>query len=349
MFSKLLILTIVALTATTSFAQSGPSGPSGPSDDFKACDDNSTPTCPDGTALDLTTKHKPCTDGKPVCADGTIAIPPPHHGPLGNHDLDNINSDVNTLLHKYHNVVYAAATLVGFVFTFVGYKLFPATMFLAGSAAGGIGSYILTDSVVDDTYIHKVAIIVGVSVTCALIAGVLALKLRKLGVFLAGAFGGVVGAVALNNAFLINYTSPIVSVPNFYLYVAAVLLGSIAGVLALKLERPILILTTSVVGSFCTVYGTKYFIELEKVVPVTSWSSPQVWIYLSAFLVLLIAGLLIQFSSTKKPRNLNGERRTSLLANDYSSVHIESKNAIVYVAPNNNEGKPSSGSIITSV
>ena len=81
MFSKLLILTIVALTATTSFAQSGPSGPSGPSDDFKACDDNSTPTCPDGTALDLTTKHKPCTDGKPVCADGTIARPPPHHGP----------------------------------------------------------------------------------------------------------------------------------------------------------------------------------------------------------------------------------------------------------------------------
>jgi len=81
MFSKLLILTIVALTATTSFAQSGPSGPSGPSDDFKACDDNSTPTCPDGTALDLTTKHKPCTDGKPVCADGTIARPPPRHGP----------------------------------------------------------------------------------------------------------------------------------------------------------------------------------------------------------------------------------------------------------------------------
>ena len=271
------------------------------------------------------------------------------HTAAANKDLDNINSGVNTLLHKYHNVVYAAATLVGFVFTFVGYKLFPATMFLAGSAAGGIGSYILTDSVVDDTYIHKVAIIVGVSVTCALIAGVLALKLRKLGVFLAGAFGGVVGAVALNNAFLINYTSPIVSVPNFYLYVAAVLLGSIAGVLALKLERPILILTTSVVGSFCTVYGTKYFIELEKVVPVTTWSSPQVWIYLSAFLVLLIAGLLIQFSSTKKPRNLNGERRTSLLANDYSSVHIESKNAIVYAAPNNNEGKPSSGSIITSV
>merc|ERR1712166_888421 len=271
------------------------------------------------------------------------------HTAAANKDLDNINSDVNTLLHKYHNVVYAAATLVGFVFTFVGYKLFPATMFLAGSAAGGIGSYILVDSVVDDTYIHKVAIIVGVSVTCALIAGVLALKLRKLGVFLAGAFGGVVGAVALNNAFLINYTSPIVSVPNFYLYVAAVLLGSIAGVLALKLERPILILTTSVVGSFCTVYGTKYFIELEKVVPVTTWSSPQVWIYLSAFLVLLIAGLLIQFSSTKKPRNLNGERRTSLLANDYSSVHIESKNAIVYAAPNNDEGNPSSGSIITSV
>merc|ERR1712166_1706462 len=65
------------------------------------------------------------------------------HTAAANHDLDNINSDVNTLLHKYHNVVYAAATLVGFVFTFVGYKLFPATMFLAGSAAGGIGSYIL--------------------------------------------------------------------------------------------------------------------------------------------------------------------------------------------------------------
>ena len=63
-------------------------------------------------------------------------------------------------------------------------------------------------------------------------------------------------------------------------------------------------------------------------------------------------------SAPAVPKHFFNADKTSVLhkvstsarsANDYSSVHIESKNAIVYAAPNNNEGKPSSGSIITSV
>ena len=59
----------------------------GASAEFQPCDDNSSPKCPNGLAL-KTDSFPPCEDGKPVCADGTEARPPPppENGPHHDHD-----------------------------------------------------------------------------------------------------------------------------------------------------------------------------------------------------------------------------------------------------------------------
>jgi len=246
------------------------------------------------------------------------------------HDTDqDAGRDISNILKKYHNVVIGVGTFLGFVFTFVGYKLFPATMFLCGSVAGGFSSYLLTNNLVSDDYENKIAILIGVSSVCGLIGGLLACKLRKLGVFLAGASGGVVGAFPLFNIALSSIQAP-PSMPNLYLYIAVSVLGLAAGLLALKLKRPIIIIATSSAGAFCATYGTKYFIELSGDVPVTTWSSPLVWAYVGGFATMFIAGVLIQFKTTKK------------ITNDTSRDYLlsEQHDGVVYPAPRMNEGLP---------
>jgi len=245
------------------------------------------------------------------------------------HDTDqDAGRDISNILKKYHNVVIGVGTFLGFVFTFVGYKLFPATMFLCGSVAGGFSSYLLTNNLVSDDYENKIAILIGVSSVCGLIGGLLACKLRKLGVFLAGASGGVVGAFPLFNIALSSIQAP-PSMPNLYLYIAVSVLGLAAGLLALKLKRPIIIIATSSAGAFCATYGTKYFIELSGDVPVTTWSSPLVWAYVGGFATMFIAGVLIQFKTTKK------------ITNDTSRDYLLSEqHGVVYPAPRMNEGLP---------
>ena len=249
----------------------------------------------------------------------------------------NATQEIDDILVKYHTVFIGAATFLGFVFTFLGYKLFPVTLFLAGGTAAGVGSYMMSDHFINATYANKAPILIGVSCTMALVGGILAVRLRKLGTFVAGAVGGVVAALALNSGVLaFQY--------HQYHYIVCIVLGIVAGVLALKLERIIVIFATAITGSFAATYGTKYFVELSGQVPVTTWTNPIVWAYVAGFFVMLVAGVLVQFSSTKKKKNMDNER-ASLLSNAYHPrtevVNIETKNAIVYSAPpKRDEGMP---------
>jgi hypothetical protein len=276
-----------------------------------------------------------------------ITAQPNQHSDAVNHDSHNsgdiprdiptAEKEIDDILVKYHTVFIGVATFLGFVFTFLGYKLFPVTLFLAGGTAAGVGSYMMSDHFINATYAHKAPILIGVSCTMALVGGILAVRLRKLGTFVAGAVGGVVAALALNSGVLaFQY--------HQYHYIVCIVLGIVAGVLALKLERIIVILATAITGSFAATYGTKYFVELSGQVPVTSWTNPIVWAYVAGFFVMLVAGVLVQFSSTKKKKNMDNER-ASLLSNAYHPrtevVNIETKNAIVYSAPpKRDEGMP---------
>ena len=248
--------------------------------------------------------------------------------------VQNVKDDIEEILQHYHNIIFGFGTLLGFVLNFVGYKLFPVTMFLAGSVAAGTASYILVDQTIAAAS-NKTYILIGVSAVTALIGGILACKLRRLGIFLVGASAGVVGAIAVNDSVLIPN-----SVPIAYFCVVASIFGITTGILAFKLERFIIILATSLTGSVAAIMGVKYFVELSGEVPVVTWSSSLVWIYVGCFIGFFIAGLLVQFSSTSKKKN----RRKSLLANAFHPevVNIETKGSIIYAVPgkSNDEGTP---------
>jgi len=262
---------------------------------------------------------------------------PKHDAPkhdTGKDDINKAAEKIEQLLVKYHTIAYGAATLLGFIFTFVGYKLFPVTCFLAGASAFGLTSYYFGDNYLPTD--NKIAVLFGLSCTCALIGGILACKFRKLGVFAAGASSGVVLAGALNS---------VAAVDGWLHFVTFVVFGLVWGVLAFRYERPIIIVATAITGSFAATYGTKYFVELSGSVPVVTWSNPIVWAYIGGFFAMVLAGVLIQFSSTNKRKpKTDAERRRSLLEGYPASINIETKSAVVYAAPFDrvqDEGKPS--------
>lgn len=263
-------------------------------------------------------------------------------------------------LNKYTGVVHAVMIPVGLLVALFGYRLVGPTIFLAGAAAAGYSSYLLASAYPQDAdgqptaYKGKIYVVTIVPIVLALIFGTVVYKLRKVGVFLAGAAGGVVGALALNTAVLrkIPQTTWMQNnVPALYMIIAAVVLGLIGGILALKLERFVLVISTSICGSFATTWGVGYwasgtnflsvfdsFIK-DPTAPVVSLSpsaapsNPQVshdimYAYLGAFVICSFISTFVQFRYTaKKKTKKEQDQNQSLLPYDAESTKYSTNNA----------------------
>lgn len=184
------------------------------------------------------------------------------------------------------------AILLGFIFAFAGYRYFSATLFLCGAAAAGFISFVVIDTYQPDEQTSKPAVVLGVTLTLALIVGILCVYLRKIGTFLAGAAGAASAAFMLNAAVLNKFPAPD-ALPGLWLYLAVVVLGLIGGVLALKLERFVLVLSTSLAGSLACVAGIGHFAghfptsASSFIDPATHAVTHDVWVwaYACGFLV----------------------------------------------------------------
>merc|ERR1712166_881588 len=97
----------------------------------------------------------------------------------------------------------------------------------------------------------------GVTITLAVLFGLLTMYLRKVGTFLAGAAGGASAGIMFYSVCLSGLTSPVDAVPQLYFTMSC--LGVIGGVLALKIERLVLVLSTSLAGSLATIAGIGHF------------------------------------------------------------------------------------------
>lgn len=247
-------------------------------------------------------------------AQGSIA-------PSAAQDADKIKKEVEHILSKYQSVVAGATIAIGAVVTFSGYKLVGPTIFLAGAATGGFAAYVVTDSTISDNYQRKPAAVIATSLAVALVAGIVLMKLRKIGVFVAGAAGGAVAALMLNTAVLYRLqTFAPKAVPSLYLYIVVVLLGVFGGFLALKLERIVLIVATALVGSFGTVAGIGYFAGHYP----TSYDSfvhndhlnrdPIVWAYLGGMVLMTLLGVVVQLRTTEKRRRVDDKGQSLLYA-----------------------------------
>ncbi|CAI5740922.1 unnamed protein product [Hyaloperonospora brassicae] len=205
------------------------------------------------------------------------------------------------------SVLAIAAIAVGAVMIAAGYRFFRATLFAIGFICGGVGLAIAIEHIFDSESWVITASWVAFAAG-GLVCGILVMALYSLGIFVAGAAGGVVLAMLIHNSVGHRIYS---SHPQVVLIVLCVVLGLLCGALALKLEKPVLITATSLFGAAVLVWGVGYFAgDFPSANDLKQYATQDVngdwvysipdawWAYLAAILVLFVLGLFIQFRKT---------------------------------------------------
>ncbi|KAG6580132.1 uncharacterized protein IUM83_15720 [Phytophthora cinnamomi] len=210
----------------------------------------------------------------------------------------------------------AIAVLGGGVVCLAGYRLFRPTVFCCAFMIGGL----FVAGIVETAFASMswmptaswIAFAVG-----GVIAGVVVLMLYSASIFLAGAAGGVMLAFSINTSV---GTKIYPENPDVILVVLAVLLGICGGLLALKLEKPVLITTTAIVGATVCVWGVGYFAgdypngaDLKKFRSRNAqgdwvYTIPDAWWgYLAGMVVLVVLGMSVQIKKTARGYDHGGK------------------------------------------
>jgi len=240
---------------------------------------------------------------------------------------------VEAFLKKYQQIVAGVAIAVGFFFAFTGYKYFNVTLFLSAACIAGFVSFTLIDYYQPNVQTSKPYVVIGATAALALFSGFVVTKLRKLGVFAAGALGGASGAIMLNAAVLNKLPAP-TSMPGFWLYFSMVILGILGGAMALKVERVVLIVSTSLAGSLGFVVGIAHFAghfpttASAFINPNTHKVTHDVWVwaYTLGFLVMVLVSTIVQFKTTSDRNKIEKEKKY--------------QNSLLYSAPEHNQTRP---------
>ncbi|DBA02683.1 TPA: hypothetical protein N0F65_010508 [Lagenidium giganteum] len=201
----------------------------------------------------------------------------------------------------------AIAIAAGLIVCFFGYRLLRPTMFLCGFLLGGV----IVTSVIEYLFKSKswfhMAMWIGF-VVGGLIVGTMIVVMYNMGIFLVGAAAGVFLGYSLNTS-IAHKIMP--SQPSLSLLIFALVLGLLGGILAVKLEKPVVIVATSFVGAELAVWGIGYF---GKNYPdATSldtfrkrddsgnytYDIPGAWwAYLGGIIALFVLGMFMQFKKT---------------------------------------------------
>jgi hypothetical protein len=187
------------------------------------------------------------------------------------------------------NVLIGVGILVGAVQCFFGYRIFKVILalvgFVLGAGLAGFAGFALSQN-------QAVALLAGL--VGGLIGAALLVALYFVGVFLIGAWLGVLlGAVLCIAA----QSEP---VP-----VILLILGIIGGVIAVVLQKVIIILATSFGGSWSIVTGIAYFttgaIDPTDPKRLFRTGGSLLYIMLLCWIALGIAGVIVQYKFLPKP------------------------------------------------
>ena len=123
---------------------------------------------------------------------------------------------VEAFLKRYQQIVAAVSIPVGFFFAFAGYKYFSVTLFLSAACIAGFVSFTLIDYYQPSVQTSKPYVVMLVSSILAMSSGCVVMKLRTLGIFVAGALGG--GKLTFS---FVNFPFALISLttPFFFFFV----------------------------------------------------------------------------------------------------------------------------------
>jgi hypothetical protein len=187
--------------------------------------------------------------------------------------------EVSDLDPTFVTISMAAMIMLGIIVCFVGYRIFRFLLVVQGLLAGGLLGAALGSAVSD----AQVAVLVG-AVTGGLVGAVLFVMFYFVGIFILGAtMGGLLAGTATGAPAL--------------LIIAAVA----GGILALFLQKAVIILGTAVTGADAAVFGIAYFVTGDLPALVRAQTVQPTDTHMSMMLgglALAAVGALVQFGIT---------------------------------------------------
>jgi hypothetical protein len=178
--------------------------------------------------------------------------------------------------------------IAGIIVCFWGYRIFKVALGIAGFIAGAVLFYNF-----GAIYTSNLIVLVILAIFGGLIGASLSIAFYFIGIFLLGALAGwQIGfliATAINIEFII---------------IIPIITAIVIGILACFLQRPIIIISTALIGAWSVVTGGFYFFG-SGIIPVDLFRDPFMLIeslrevnpiVILAWIALSIAGMIFQFS-----------------------------------------------------
>ncbi|KAJ3010680.1 hypothetical protein HKX48_007240 [Thoreauomyces humboldtii] len=232
-----------------------------------------------------------------------------------NESLAQSGSDVDNDVENARKIIAQKAVLgaltivVGLILLIVGQRIWKATLFFCGFFITGLAGYILLVHFEPSSgYDHRQTVLLLGSLACGMVGGGIALCLWKLGLVALGATAGF-----LFGMFLLSWKSNgLVSGTNGRIILLSICTG-IGAILAVVLQKRLLIVGTSIAGAYSVIFGIDCFAQTGFTQSVNNFlSSPStvnyenfdrsrdVIILLCAMVVLAVLGIIIQARFTRR-------------------------------------------------
>jgi len=197
-------------------------------------------------------------------------------------------------------VITGVAVAIGLVVAFCGYRLFKPVLFIVGFIIFAGITYLILWS-------HSsvgVLVLVVCTVVAGIVGGIVMLFVVKVGIFMLGASAGFIlfcVVMSVRNQGLIH--EPIA------IYVGMCASFVIGGVIALLVQKPLIIFATAFGGSYAVIAGIDRYVQggFCQVIPHLIANHRELinadyktYIEIAACVVLTVAGLYVQFKHTGK-------------------------------------------------
>ncbi|CAK4697177.1 hypothetical protein LEN26_008527 [Aphanomyces euteiches] len=240
-------------------------------------------------------------DDPAINARASITSAPATHV-VEDNDLDLLRRPQRKV-HVLSGIAAALSIVAGIPLIVMGHKLLRISALICGIAIGGIFFYMVGTGLWSSPVVGAwILLLVG-----GLVFGVVCFLAVQVGDFIVGASGGMSLAILIHISFG-YFCWP--SNPNASLCLWAAPLTIILGLLSVLVGKPILIVSTSFAGGLMSIWGIGYFTgrypcvidlprEFDSIQGSWHYSIPSAWWgYLTATLVMAIAGIGLQFVVT---------------------------------------------------
>ncbi|KAJ3122684.1 hypothetical protein HK098_002555 [Nowakowskiella sp. JEL0407] len=219
---------------------------------------------------------------------------------------NDVNQSIVKTLTISSGIAGGIYALVGLLFVFFGYKLFRFVLFAIGFYIGSALSYIVLLNVQPAGGFSE-WVYFAVSIGVGILFGFLFICFYKLGIAGLGAFGGFTLAV-----WILSFKAGGVIQSEVGRIIFIIILVIVGLVVALFVEKPAIIVTTSIVGSVSTLIGIDVFAQtgVSRIIISFVQSSGKVgnlgdsisttqYVILGAMGLLAVIGIVVQFYTTR--------------------------------------------------